>query len=313
MTNENSMMDSQGSRTDIPQATPGAMLKAAREAAKLSEDDIATELRIPLGNVQSLESDQYENLASETFVLGYIRAYARILQLDAESYIKAYHQYRGQLNDTTATLTKSVEKDQEQASGKTSTWRKTSTWVAGFLVAWLLLFNLFSQDPETQETLSAQSDMVSSEPVAATAVVPEVSEVPGQDLNATNENVEIEAAAIEAAVENTVEAEAVTVQETAAAEEVAEPVTDIAIPTDNGLDTLVMTFSGECWLEVTDARGDVLSADLQQDGDQVVLQGEAPFEVMLGNVRAVTAVLNDEPVDLQPRGFRKTLRTKIGE
>jgi cytoskeleton protein RodZ len=79
------------------------------------------------------------------------------------------------------------------------------------------------------------------------------------------------------------------------------------------LDTLVLSFSGECWLEVTDARGDVLSADLQQDGDQVILQGEAPFEVMLGNVRVVTAVLNDEPVELKPRGFRKTLRTTIGE
>lgn len=312
MTNENSMMDSQGSRTDIPQTTPGALLKAARVAANFSENDIATELRIPLGNVQSLEADQYENLASETFVLGYIRAYARILQLDAESFIKAYHQYRGQLNETTATLTKSVDSDQEHGSDKTSVWRKTSTWVVGFLVAWLLLFNLFSQEPETQETLSAQSDMVSSESVAATAVGPEA---PAKDLNATDKSVEGEAA-----VENTAEPETVAAEEASVTGGLVvdapvdeAPVDDIRAATDNGLDTLVMTFSGECWLEVTDARGDVLSADLQQDGDQVVLQGEAPFEVMLGNVRAVTAVLNDEPVDLQPRGFRKTLRTKIGE
>ncbi|BFM15864.1 cytoskeleton protein RodZ [Maricurvus nonylphenolicus] len=303
MSNNNGIMDSQGSSTDIPQATPGALLKAAREAAKLSEDDIARELRIPLGNVEALESDQYENLASETFVLGYIRAYARILKLDAEHFIKAYHQYRGQLQQTTATITKTLEKEPQQETAQTPVWRKTATWIGGFLFAWLLLFNLFDQDAETQTTLSAPAEVVAEEAVGNKDSFPELG---------AEENLVEESQVTVAEPEAEVEPEAVIDQAPAVAP--AEPEFPVVSEGPNSaLDTLVMSFSGECWLEVTDARGDVLSADLQQDGDQVVLQGEAPFEVMLGNVRAVTAVLNDEPVELKPRGFRKTLRTKIGE
>jgi len=62
---------------------------------------------------------------------------------------------------------------------------------------------------------------------------------------------------------------------------------------------------------VTDSRGDVLNADLYQAGDSTTLLGQAPFNVMLGNVRAVNARLNDEVLQLNPNGFRKTLRLRI--
>jgi cytoskeleton protein RodZ len=330
MTKENSIMDSQGTDTDISQATPGALLKAAREAAKLSEDDIARELRIPLGNVEALESDQYENLASETFVLGYIRAYTRILKLDAEPFIKAYHQYRGQLQETTATITKKLGKDPQQETAETPLWRKASIWIGGFLVAWLLLFNVFNQESSTQEILSAPAEVVAQEAARVEDnLSQQVTEETGtEETNKAESLVDESQVVSESEIVSESEAEPVpeaktkpepnaVVDETAVQEAdltAAEPErVAVSEGLNTALDTLVLSFSGECWLEVTDARGDVLSADLQQDGDQVILQGEAPFEVMLGNVRVVTAVLNDEPVELKPRGFRKTLRTTIGE
>ena len=44
-----------------------------------------------------------------------------------------------------------------------------------------------------------------------------------------------------------------------------------------------------------------------------MLEGVAPFEVMLGNVRAAQLQLNGEPVTLIPNGNRKTLRTTVGD
>ncbi|WP_439136133.1 DUF4115 domain-containing protein, partial [Pseudomaricurvus sp.] len=75
---------------------------------------------------------------------------------------------------------------------------------------------------------------------------------------------------------------------------------------------LTLVFSDECWLEVTDAHGDVVAANLYQAGATATLVGVAPFEVMLGNVRAVQLTLNGESVTLTPNGNRKTLRATVG-
>jgi cytoskeleton protein RodZ len=327
MTNQNSTIDSPSSRTDIPQATPGVMLSSAREAAGISDKEIADQLRIPLLRLQALEADQYENLSAETFVLGYIRAYARAVNLEADVVIDAYYQYLGQLHKTTERITHSAESGDETAEATSNFWQKPSVWIGGLLLAWLILFNLFSGDSQPPQTLLEEKPVIEASVLDAEVIEPSVETV--VEGAVTEKAVEIisEVGDVEGSGRTTegsdgtaegsariAEGSSAVVQEAEATEQVES---ESAIDTSTGsvagnLDVLVLSFSGECWLEVTDSRGDVLNADLQQDGDRVVLEGIAPFDIMLGNVRAVDVTLNDEVVDLKPRGFRKTLRTQIG-
>ncbi len=318
MTNQNSTIDSPESRTDIPQVTPGIMLRSAREAAGISDKEIADELRIPLLRLQALEADQYENLSAETFVLGYIRAYARAVNLEADMVIDAYYQYLGQLHKTTENITKAADSAGENVEVTANFWQKPSVWIGGLLLIWLVLFNVFSGDSQPSQTLLEEKpasedsapNVVNVEAVADEIVEPVV-DVVGEAAVTESAVGLVSADAIEDSItDSETSADIVSDQETVVTDQI-KPESEASVGAAGNLDVLVLSFSGECWLEVTDSRGDVLNADLQQDGDRVVLEGIAPFDIMLGNVRAVSVTLNDESVELKPRGFRKTLRTQI--
>lgn len=68
--------------TDTPVAGPGARLRAAREAMRVDLPHIAAETRIPLRHLQSIEDDQFENLPSRAYAIGFSRSFAKAVGLD---------------------------------------------------------------------------------------------------------------------------------------------------------------------------------------------------------------------------------------
>ena len=74
---------------------------------------------------------------------------------------------------------------------------------------------------------------------------------------------------------------------------------------------LDMDFNDDCWVEVKDASGTVLIAKLRLRGDNLRLFGEAPFEVMVGNSRAVQIHLNGRLVDVPVNPNRRTARFTV--
>ncbi|MBB3045954.1 cytoskeletal protein RodZ [Litorivivens lipolytica] len=68
---------------------PGCSLREAREAAGLSQQDVADSLNLLVSNVQAIESNTFKQLNADIFVRGYIRSYARFLNLDAEPLLEA--------------------------------------------------------------------------------------------------------------------------------------------------------------------------------------------------------------------------------
>ena len=71
-------------KAGLSSATAGAALKAAREAAGLSLDAVAQQLKLAPRQVQALEDDDYQHLPGRTFVRGFARNYARFVHLDPE-------------------------------------------------------------------------------------------------------------------------------------------------------------------------------------------------------------------------------------
>ena len=59
----------------------GERLRAAREAAGLSVDDVAAKLHMPARVVRSLESENWSTLGAPVFVRGQVRSYSRLLGL----------------------------------------------------------------------------------------------------------------------------------------------------------------------------------------------------------------------------------------
>jgi cytoskeleton protein RodZ len=63
-------------------ATAGERLRTAREAKKLSLDDVAAQTRIPLRHLASIESGDWEHLPAPTYTIGFAKSYASAVDLD---------------------------------------------------------------------------------------------------------------------------------------------------------------------------------------------------------------------------------------
>ena len=71
---------------------PGEQLRSAREAAGTSVHEISTHMHLDSRVILALEADDYDQLPAPTFVRGYLRGYARLLDLDPEPIIRAFEQ-----------------------------------------------------------------------------------------------------------------------------------------------------------------------------------------------------------------------------
>jgi cytoskeleton protein RodZ len=67
----------------------GALLRAAREAAGLSVEAVAQQLKLSPRQVRALEGDDFASLPGRTFVRGFLRNYARLVALDANRVLAA--------------------------------------------------------------------------------------------------------------------------------------------------------------------------------------------------------------------------------
>ena len=73
----------------------GARLSAAREARGLSVEDVADHTKISERHLASIETDDFEALPGRTYIVGFVRSYARMVGLDED---EAVETVRSQMN-----------------------------------------------------------------------------------------------------------------------------------------------------------------------------------------------------------------------
>lgn len=77
------------------QGSPGALLRAGREKAGLSVEQVAEKLHLLQSVVNSLEKDCYDRIRGDTFVRGYMRNYARLVGIDGDEVVGRYNTRSG--------------------------------------------------------------------------------------------------------------------------------------------------------------------------------------------------------------------------
>lgn len=63
-------------------SNPGETLRKARESKNLAQADVAQQLNLTLRALTQVEAGAFDKLPGHTFARGYIRAYAKFLELD---------------------------------------------------------------------------------------------------------------------------------------------------------------------------------------------------------------------------------------
>lgn len=282
-------------KTDTVQ--PGTLLKAKREALGLTQKQVADRLRLRLSIIQSLEENNFASDQVATFTRGYLRSYAKAVGIK-ESVILA------SFDDCYPTVV--AEQPMQSFSKKTKREKHDSrimtlTW--GIFAIIIGISSLWWWQNQEQENVVVES----SPSITSTSVErlrdEDFTTVP--ELVPTVDESQVEAEAVDVPVEiNTQAAELIPSPEddTAEADLSAsdDPVLDKTPPQDatNPYAPLTLTFSADCWIQVKDAAGKTLSTGMKKSGQTVTLQGEAPFQIILGAPESVSMTFASEPVDL---------------
>ncbi|MDH3375692.1 MAG: DUF4115 domain-containing protein [Gammaproteobacteria bacterium] len=106
--------------------SPGMRLAAARAARNLSLEEVADELNLSVSVIAALEADDYANLPGETFVRGYLRGFAHLVDID-ESVVLG--ESPGTPNEVAVTL-----RDPGRVSLQTRSRSRWGLWASSFAV-----------------------------------------------------------------------------------------------------------------------------------------------------------------------------------
>jgi len=269
----------------------GERLAHARREQQITVLAIAKELHLDEYKVRALESNDFEVIGAPVFAKGHLKNYAQILKVDDTTLMGEYYELtRAQAGQPPL----SVRAKQRRAIAP-GPWLAV---IAAVIIIATAYWWLAVREPV-------------AEPAADAIVVGQIRPLPkeppttGPDESATASSSAMPSATIEEEPTAEVTAEV----ETPEAEPEPEPV--IAAAADITDTRLSITYSGDSWTEISDAKGRRLFFDLGKAGRTVNLSGEAPFNVLFGDAANVSLQLNDAAFELPRADRRGTVRLTI--
>ncbi len=294
---------------------PGQKLRAIREEAGISLDTIAKDTLIPFSKLQCLESDQYEQIGKDVYVIAYIRKFAKTLGISSDPFVEQFKFLTGTVLPSDVQTIHLGGGEETAASSFARNFRKARGLeiIVVLALVWLVSVLFLSQDEEPVETITADSDNTLNNTVESESSLVTEAQV--------NESLDTEVQSTPGALTEVTEPDSkdsfgdasdADLMDSESIEQDVRSQANTPVADSSGPDSLIMSFYGECWVKVWNAEGEVIFAQLQNSGDNLRLSGKAPFTVMLGNAVAVDLLINGQRISTEPPEGRRTLRIKVG-
>jgi cytoskeleton protein RodZ len=281
---------------------PGSILRAEREALGVTVREVSETLNLSITVIEAIEADDHEHLPGPVFARGYVRAYARLLELEPGPLIAQYPPPESHLV--------AVESAPELPIWE---WiRRRPALVLGAAGAALLLLLALvvvwawpgGEGERLEDGVTAADSTVPSQPwsepttarAAGTADASSPDEVSAGELADIRNADQLDADAADGDSTTTPEGNGA-----------------VRRITETGDDHLAFAFSDDCWVEVRNAGGSTLYSDLGRSGSRLVLVGEGPFRILLGYAPGVQLTFNDEPMPLAPHTRNNVATLVLGQ
>lgn len=303
----------------------GQQLQRARDNKGLSANDVANAQHLRPAVIQAIEAGDYDQIDSELFLKGYVRAYARQVDLDANAVIKdlerelePLRQQREQEFEANPLVDIERRRLRKRRVAKFALVLSAAA-LASYLMYAFVLPQTEPMAPADSIEEAAPEDLEAAVPEAQSATadsaieepVPQETSAPATEEGASTtagsaiaespepeDSTELTAPAADAVSdEETVDLVETAPVVTQSTEPVVDDPAEPVVVADTG--RLQITFTGDCWVQISDATGNRLVNSLQRDGDRVDVSGEVPFKVVIGAVDAVGSIsFQGEPVDI---------------
>lgn len=227
-------------------------------------EDVAYELNMHSSIAAELKKGSLYDKTKKVFAQGYVMSLARILKLNQQELLDllnvVYQTDKGESGDNSRTFMSDYEKESVRQQRRWS-FVKTSipfVFFAGILAA-IVYWKLYL-DVSPQQLIS--------------------------DLTIDGNSLNFSYAADEVTVDDNLSFVLI--------EEIPSELVQSAAPND----FLEFSFAEECWLEVKDSQGREIVWQLYGPGEKLTLRGQAPFEIVVGNVKGTTVKYRGKEIEL---------------
>jgi cytoskeleton protein RodZ len=161
-------------------ASLGAALRAAREAAGLSVEDVAADTRIRSTLIRDLESDRFESSGAPVYARGHVRAITHTIGIDEKPFLELFARQVRSTDDSFAVAAQPVipaargplaPPEPLHVPTAARPERRGPNWMAAGSAALGVLVVLFAIGQLTKPSASPPADAAPATPVAASPTV----------------------------------------------------------------------------------------------------------------------------------------------
>ncbi len=282
MSEQNDKRDRESPEEESAGPVGGERLAQARRELQIPALEIAKELHLDEYKVRALECNDFDVIGAPVFAKGHLRKFAQLVKVDEADIMADYYQLTRSAGGPPALAPR--RKPRREIS--------PGPWIAGIVVVlavaavyWWFVVRAVTEAPAESQVRPMIGEIVP---------LPE-EELPAQPEQTVAEN-----------TSNLITPEPVAVTQPA---QVIESIVEPASSSDMSLS---ITYSGDCWTEITDAMGRRMFFGLGKVGRTVNLSGEAPFNVLFGDASNVSLVVDGAAFDIPAADRRgRTARLTI--
>lgn len=287
----------------------GARLKVARQARNISLDEIARELHLDADTLRALESNRFEVFSAPVFTKGYLRRYAGLVGVSEDEVLAGFDE----LSDAAGpppVVVKSPRARPRYIPSLQAVLLVLLAALLGLLGWWAFSGAVLKPVPEVagdgtgEPSLPARAE--DARAGAAATLTGAARALPAEATMATGD-----AAADDSAAGT---APDTTEEPSASVARAADAVGADTEPTQSAPAELALTlsFTDECWLQVTDGDGQRVFAGIARGGQVRRFSAVPPVSLVLGNADAATIEVDGEPYPIDPAERRgRTARITV--
>ncbi|WP_394229111.1 RodZ domain-containing protein [Shewanella colwelliana] len=303
--NQTDMLKDEASSNKDEAPTPklGQLLKDAREQRGSSIAQIAEQLHLRPSIIEDIEADNFENIASATYVKGYIKNYARVVELDKAIVERCLTEYFPVASSPTMqSFSRKTTRQARDGRLMMVTYFIVFTLLALLVLWWVQKSELMSGidlstlTVEEVADISSDVDVNAGEPNAAIHSVDAQAATGIEPVSRANVN-----PSVLSLIDTDSAPQGSTTTELPEARLAQVSATDTEVTTEDtaaAQTAIAIRLSSDCWIKVTDADGKTLVNGLKVAGKELNVFGQEPFKVILGAPQSVALSINGQDVDL---------------
>ncbi len=301
----------------------GQLLAQARAKQGMSAAEVAAKLKLTVRQVLAMETEDESRLPADVFLRGFIRNYARLLDLDPDELIIPMDA-QAVVADTITVPTEGVS----LSRGGLQRWVVVPVVILGLFIFFVALLYHWLRQGEEVLLPDVPERMEQSEEIGQSGTAQDLTVQPDSpSLSAPPPREEVKASAVVTPPVSSQVAQATPLVQTTApaapaatapkpvlaqAEPPAAPSSAVipATSAPRGQHTLQFNASRDAWIQVEDGNGKRFSR-LIRAGDGDSFTGTAPFTLVVGEAAQVHMVYDGRHIDLTPFIGQKVARLTL--